>query len=203
VDYSVFVELLLLSHDCNIGGEMRTPDDILDELLVMQCQDGDPDSMIALVNRWQLRMLRHALRLTGEHEAAMDVVQDAWLAIVRGIHRLDDPASFAPWAYRIVTNKCADWTRKRRLQRTYLVPLSVEPTAKVSLLENFRDDVDILREVVKQLTHEQQAILSLYYVEELSIRDIAKALSLPEGTVKSRLYYARNNLKEVIERRTQ
>ena len=93
---------------------MRTAEDIHDELLVMGCQDGDGQSLIALVNRWQPRLLCHAMRLTREHEAAMDVVQDAWVAIVRGIRRLDDPACFAPWVYRIVTNKCADWTRQRQ-----------------------------------------------------------------------------------------
>jgi len=180
---------------------MRTTEDIHDELLVMQCQDGDGESLIALVNRWQPRLLCHAMRLTREHEAAMDVVQDAWVAIVRGIRRLDDPACFAPWAYRIASNKCADWTRQRQRQRANFASLDVEPAAKEVPPEDAQDEVAIIREAIERLPHEQQAILSFFYVEELSIRDIAEALSLPVGTVKSRLHYARNNLKEVIERR--
>jgi RNA polymerase sigma factor (sigma-70 family) len=182
---------------------MRTPEDIYDELLVMRCQDGDQGSLIALVGRWQPRLLRHAMRLTREYEAATDVVQEAWVAIVRGIRGLDDAACFAPWAYRILTNKCADWTRQRQRQRASSVPLTVEPVAKESATEDSQDDAAALREAIKQLPQEQQAVLSLFYMEELSLRDIAEALSLPVGTVKSRLHYARSNLREVIERRDQ
>ncbi len=173
---------------------MRTAEDVHDELLVMGCQDGDGESLIALVNRWQPRLLCHAMRLTREHEAAMDVVQDAWVAIVRGIRRIDDPACFAPWVFRIVTNKCADWTRQRQRQRANFVPLAAEPATKEASAEDVKDDVMAVREAISQLSHEQQAILSLFYVEELSIQNIAEALSLPAGTVKSRLHYARNNL---------
>jgi RNA polymerase sigma factor (sigma-70 family) len=180
---------------------MRAAEDVRDELLVMRCQDGDHQSLIALVNRWHPRLLCHAMRLTREHEAATDVVQDAWVAIVRGIRRLDDPARFAPWVYRIVTNKCADWTRQRRRARATLVPLTAEPAAREVPPEKSNDDAAALREAIGQLAHEQQTILSLFYVDELSIRNIAEALSLPAGTVKSRLYYARNSLKEVVERR--
>lgn len=180
---------------------MRTAEDVHDELLVMGCQDGNGESLIALVNRWQPRLLCHAMRLTRERDAAMDVVQDAWVAVVRGIRRLDDPACFAPWVYRIVTNKCADWTRRRQRQRANLVPLVVEPAAKEASAGATQDDVAAMREAIGQLPHGQQAILSLVYVEKLSIRDIAEVLSIPVGTVKSRLHYARHSLKAVIERR--
>ncbi len=180
---------------------MRTPEDIYDELLVMRSQDGDRESLIALVDRWQPRLLRHAIRLTRQYEAADDVVQDAWVAIVRGIRRLDDAARFAPWAYRIVTNKCADWTRRQQRRRATSAPWTGEPVAKESNAEDAQDVVMILRDAIKQLSHDEQAILSLFYVDELSLRDIAEALGLPVGTVKSRLHYARSNLKEVMERR--
>jgi RNA polymerase sigma-70 factor (ECF subfamily) len=147
-------------------------------------------------------LLRHAIRLTREHEAALDIVQEAWVAIVRGIRRLDDPACFAPWVYRIVTNKCADWTRQRQRQRTCFTSLAVEPATKEASAEDMQDEAAVIRRAIGQLPREQQAILSLFYVEELSLRSIAEALSLPIGTVKSRLHYARNNLKEVIERRS-
>jgi len=182
---------------------MRTPEDIFDELLVMRCQDGDRESLTELVHRWQPRLLCHAMRFTREHEAAADVVQEAWLAIVRGIRNLDDPACFPPWAYRIVTNKCADWIRGRRRERASTVPLAAEPAARQSPAENAQEDVSDVREAIKQLPPDQRAILSLCYIEELSIRNIAEALSLPAGTVKSRLHYARSRVKEAIERRNQ
>jgi RNA polymerase sigma-70 factor, ECF subfamily len=179
---------------------MKTAEDIYDELLVMRCQDGDGESLVALVSRWQPRLLRHAMRLTRQYEAACDVAQEAWVAIVRGIRHLDDPACFAPWAYRIVTNKCADWTRQRQRQRASMEPLTAEPAALDSSAEDAQDDVAAVRAAIKQLPHEQQVMLSLFYTGGLCLRDIAEALSLPVGTVKSRLHYARSRLKEVIDK---
>ncbi len=68
----------------------RSTEQLVDELLVMRCQDGDAAAMDALVGRWHERLLRHACRLTGSLEAAREAVQDAWLGIVRGLRRLDD-----------------------------------------------------------------------------------------------------------------
>jgi RNA polymerase sigma factor (sigma-70 family) len=178
---------------------MRTAEDVYDELLVMRCQDGDEESLAALVSRWQPRLLRHAMRLTREREAATEVVQETWVAIVRGLRRLDDAARFPPWVYRIVTNKCADWTRQR--QRASMAPLAAEPAAKELSAEDSEADVAALRHAIERLPPAQQAMLSLFYVEGLSIQDIAETLSLPVGTVKSRLYYARSNLKVMIEGR--
>ena len=86
---------------------------IEDELLVMDAQTGDRSAMEALVRRWQKRLWLHALRLTGDREAAWDVTQQAWLGIVKGLRRLRDPARFRAWAYRIISNESADWIRKK------------------------------------------------------------------------------------------
>src|SRR5512145_1583590 len=95
----------------------RSPDDIQDELLVLRCQGGESEALHKLVSRWHPRLRRLAERRTADPEAAKDLVQDAWLAIVRGLRRLDDPSRFRVWAYRIVTNKCADWVRRRAVSR--------------------------------------------------------------------------------------
>lgn len=87
-------------------------DDVYDELLVLRCQEGDQDALDELVARWQRRLFDHARRLTQQTDAAWDVVQEAWMAIVRGIGRLQDPASFRPWAYRIVTFKCTEGSER-------------------------------------------------------------------------------------------
>ena len=106
----------------------RTADDVYTEFLVMGAQDGDPRAMSALVEHWHPRIARQAVRLTGDGDAAAEVMQECWLAVVRGLRRLDDPARFRPWAYRIVTNKCADWVRRRTRSRDNSRPLDHEPT---------------------------------------------------------------------------
>jgi len=180
---------------------MRTPDDVQDELLVMRCQDGDREALAELVQRWQPRLLRQAARLVDGVDAAADVVQEAWVAIVRGLRRLDDPACFRSWAYRIVTRKCADWTRRRQRGRATEGALAVDPVDPSPSPADSSDDVAALRKALRSLPNQQKAILAMFYLDGMSIRLIAEVLSLPEGTVKSRLYHARCHLKEVLKRR--
>ena len=95
----------------------RYSERIQDELLVLRCQEGDGAAFEDLVERWQERLWRHAWRLTGNEDAAWDVLQEAWMGIARGIRRLEDAAAFPAWAYRIVSNKCRDWIRRERRRR--------------------------------------------------------------------------------------
>lgn len=181
----------------------RTHEDIQDELLVLQCQEGDAKALEAIIERWHPRLGRLAWRLTGEREAAQDIVQDAWLTIVRGIKRLDDPARFRSWAYRIVSNRCADWIRRRVVQRKATNELkgAVSPTSQeATSINDAVDELALMRHALRELPDTQRAILSLHYLDEMSVAQIARVLSVPEGTVKSRLFHARNRLKQVMER---
>ncbi len=181
----------------------RTPEDIHDELLVLQCQEGDNEALRTLITRWQPRLTRLAWRLTCEREATRDVVQDAWLAIVRGIGRLDDPARFRSWAYRIVTNKCTDWTRRHIVRRNVVNDMreAAASTGGVSSDETDAEgEVVRLREALTKLPDEQRAILSLHYLDGMRVGEIARTLGLPEGTVKSRMFHARNRLRQAMER---
>ncbi|MHC5065267.1 MAG: RNA polymerase sigma factor [Planctomycetota bacterium] len=169
---------------------------VLDELLVLQCQAGDGSALDELVQRWQPRLERHALRHCSDQEAARDICQEAWLAIVRGIRRLSDPALFRAWAYRIVANKSADWLRRR--QREGHRTVAEEPAS--SPRADAEDSQALLQAALKSLPADRRGILELRYLEELSTAEIAHVLDIPEGTVKSRLHHARNHLREVLER---
>ena len=181
----------------------RTHEDIQDELLVLRCRDGDDEALKALIKRWQPRLTRLAWRLTAEREAARDVVQEAWLAIVRGLKRLDDPARFRSWAYRIVSNKCIDWTRRRARRRSATKDLQDAATSTAGASSDETDstgEVDRMREALSKLPDEQRAMLSIHFLDGMGVAEIARALDVPEGTVKSRLYHARNHLKPAMER---
>ena len=91
--------------------------EILDEYLVLRGQGGDREAMRSLVDLLHPRLVAHAWHLTGDRNAADDVVQEAWLAIVRGLRRLRDPARFRSWALKIVTFKCRDWIRRAQSGR--------------------------------------------------------------------------------------
>ncbi len=172
-----------------------------DEWLVLRCQDGEPAALRVLVDRWDGRLRAHAWRLTRHPEAARDVTQEAWLAIARGLRQLNDPAFFRAWAYRIVTHKCADWTRANQRERKLLdgvrnEPKSVNPPP--APCDSINEESDIQR-ALWRLPLEQRAILSMRYLGELSVIEIAAALDIPLGTVKSRLHKARNDLRLLLE----
>ena len=148
---------------------------------------------------WIERLARGLVRDPG---AADDIVQDAWMSIVRGLGRLDDPARFRAWAYRIVKNKCADWVRRRVVRRTAADEIretTLEASDQAST-DVESDDVGRLREAMSAMPDEQRAILSLHYLDAMGLAEIASVLGVPLGTVKSRLHHARNKLKQTLER---
>lgn len=179
----------------------RDAESILNELLVLRSQDGDAAALEQLIRRWHEPLLRHASRLTGSvNDEARDVLQNAWMAIVRNLRRLDDPAHFRAWAYRIVTNKCADRVRARQRERR------LNENARRSLSRDevnhnhASDDIGQLRSALRALPDDRRLLLSMHYLDGLSVGEIAIALSLPPGTVKSRLFHAREQLRHTLER---
>jgi RNA polymerase sigma factor (sigma-70 family) len=174
--------------------------EVLTELLVLRAQAGQRDAVGLLVRVWQERLLRHARRLTGQDDDAVDVLQDAWMDIARGLHGLDDPARFGAWAYRIVTRRCAlgmrRYRRRREVEREVALMRVPAPDREAAT-----DAIDEVRVALRQLPVEQKAILELRYVDEFGIKQIAEALGIAAGTVKSRLFYAREQLREILAKK--
>jgi len=170
---------------------------VIDELLVIHCQEGNRESFELLMRRWQRRLWRYARRLTGSEDAAWDVMQETWLAILRQIPKLSDPAWFAVWAYRIVRNKSADCIRSTIRQRH--LAEAVAERNRASGDQSRADSGELLREAFKRLTPDQQELLTLKYSAELSVVEIAVVLGIPAGTVKSRLHNIREQLRQTIK----
>ncbi len=179
----------------------RNKEEVLTELLVLRSQDGDVTAWRQLVNIWQQRLYLHARRITGEHEVAQDITQDAWLSMVRGIKKLDDPARFRAWAFRIVSNKATDWVRRQVRRRKMLEVAKDEAERDGSEQENLttRSNIDIVRSAVRKLSREQRSLLSMFYEDGLEISEIATILKIPVGTVKSRMFSIRQELKPLLE----
>jgi len=171
----------------------RPVDQLVDEILVMDAQDGKARAMEMLVSRWQKRLWKHALRLTADEQAAWDVTQQSWLGIIKGLRKLHDPASFKAWAYRITTNKSIDWIRKNKAVKQ----INFDEIQDHQQTE--KKDTG-LKELLQKLDVRKRAVISLYYFEQLSIPEVSAALKIPKGTVKSRLSKARKELKELYQK---
>ena len=173
-----------------IGRVDRPVEQLVDEILVMDCQSGSVKAMEMLVSRWQKRLWRYAYNLTGDSEMAWDITQDSWLGIIKGLRKLHDPANFKAWAYRITTNKSIDWIRKSKAVKQ----ISIEEIEEQQSSQ--KKDTGV-KELLDKLDMRKKAVISLYYFEQLSVPEISAALKIPRGTVKSRLHSARKELKEL------
>lgn len=173
---------------------------LVDEYLVVAARAGDRQAFGDLVRRWQRRLLAHAWRLTGDPDAAQDAVQASWLEIARGLNRLKDETAFPAWAYRIVTRRCARDTAGRILRRRLAHAVEAEPEAFALQPDaEARDDAERLHRAIRSLPAAQRAAIALFHFEDLSIPEIAVALDVPAGTIKTRLMHARRRLRAVLE----
>lgn len=185
------------------GGRIvqRNSERILDEYLVASALTGDRPAWQRLVQRWQPKLLRHAWRLLGDAERARDAVQESWIEILRGLGRLDDLAAFPAWAFQIVTRRCQRLYRGSDLQRRVADALSVDEEAASTERHDgeLKADIEQVMSALQSLPAAQRTVLSLFYLESLGVAEIAIALDVPPGTVKTRLMHARNRIRALLE----
>ena len=181
----------------------KTPQEIRDERLVLECQEGDRAAFGQLVDRWQDRLWRYARWMTGNEDAAADAVQETWLGVARGIRRLEDPGAFSAWVYRICSSRCADHVRaeQRRRQASKDAAQAAPSEQAGSEEDPAAEGPEAVRQAVSRLAPDHRQVVALYYGDGLAVEQIALALEIPEGTVKSRLHYAREQLRQWLERR--
>ena len=171
---------------------------LFDEYLVASAKAGDHKAFELLAERWHRKLVAHAWRITGHAETARDAAQSGWIEIVRGLHRLQDERAFAAWAYRIVTRRCAKHIgaaiRRRELAQALTTQLeAVGPELEAAL------EAPRIRAAIAELPPEQGSAIALFYLEEMSVAEVAVALGVPAGTVKTRLMHARRKLRAALE----
>jgi RNA polymerase sigma-70 factor (ECF subfamily) len=178
----------------------REKQGLFNEYLVLLCQEGDTDALQQLISYWHRRLYGYALSQLQNSDAAKDATQESLVSISKSIHRLKDPASFPKWAYQIVIRRCADWQRKeiRWRARHATNSASVIEQAASGAIES-ETETDDLQKAIGLLEPDLSNVVRLHYFESFSLKEIGELLKLPAGTIKSRLYYARKKLKQILE----
>jgi len=166
--------------------------------LIRQAARGRVEAYNLLVSRWEKRVYNYLLRITGNREDALDLTQDVFLKAYQNLRKLEDPARFAPWLYRIAHNEAYSLFRKRR------------PETDVEELETQGTDTGItvggssvfplelslaVAGALERLTPEQREAVVLKIYQGFKFEEMAEILSCPVSTVKSRLYAALELLK--------
>ncbi len=177
---------------------MKDSRKIFDGLLVLEFQNGNREAITLLVKRYQNDFCRYAHWYTRDVDMAQDVVQESWHIILKKLVTLKNPNSFKGWALRIITRKSQDYlaarSRDHKLNRNYRPP----PEQDTEVIEERQKHIKVLKQGFEKLSLDHQMVLRLFYTEEYSLKDISSILNISVGTVKSRLFHAREKLKSTI-----
>lgn len=168
--------------------------------LIRRAQRGDGEAFRQLVEAYQTQVYRLALRMCGE-SAADDVTQEAFLAAWRALPDFRGDCRFSTWLYRLTTNAGIDWLRREKRYRSTDDVTELElPDDAPSLQEQAEqsETQSAVRRALSRLSEEHRQVLLLRYMQELDYGEIAAALDVSEGTVKSRINRAKSKLREVL-----
>ncbi|TMM53935.1 RNA polymerase sigma factor [Maribacter algarum] len=177
---------------------MTEPNKIFDGLLVLQYKSGSKKAMSLLVKRHHEKLCKHAYWYTHDMDQAKDITQECWSIILKKIETLKNPNLFGSWALRIVTRKSLNIINqeKRELQKRsdFHFCRVIENEKHVN-----KEEIGILQKAIMALNKDQQQVLRLFYAEDYSLKEISDILSISRGTVKSRLFHAREKLKKNLK----
>lgn len=164
--------------------------------LVRKCQQGDKQSFRLLYQRYHQQVRNVLYRLCGS-EFLDDLQQEVFLRVWKSIHQLRNPQYFSTWLYRICWNVACDENIRRQKQR-HQVEDREKGLDNPPLLRLHYED--LVARGLQQLSLEHRAVIILHDLEDLPQKEIAQILSIPVGTVKSRLFKARKKLREFLEK---
>jgi RNA polymerase sigma-70 factor (ECF subfamily) len=173
--------------------------DVSDAALIHRLQTNDLDALGILFDRYYTQIYRTAVAITHDSAVAEDITQDCFLRLHRYANRIDTRLPLAPWLYRVTVNLSYTWAtrhKKRRVSLETVVDYLMSPArnAPDQLAERANIHEEI-RQAIRELNFNQRVVVVLHYLNGFSLDDIAEMLDCPVGTVKSRLYYARENLR--------
>jgi RNA polymerase sigma-70 factor (ECF subfamily) len=180
-----------------------------DRELVRLALDGDDAAFAKIVRRYERGLYNLALRMVRDPELARDLTQDVFIRVHRSLARYDPVYPFPSWIFRVASNLCIDWIRRRRIATVSLdasvpgeeaspardVPAG-EPDPEQALL--LKDRARILGEALAKLPEAHRLVLLLRHQRDLSYEEIALALDVPLGTAKARIHRAREALRRIL-----
>lgn len=167
-------------------------------LLILQAKQGDVAAYSAIVRRFQDTAVGYAYGILGNHDAAKDAAQEAFLEAYACLGDLREPRAFSAWFRRIIFKQCDRITRRRALTEVPLEVAEQVPTTAPGPVEIYeqRELQTLVANALQQLPEEQRLAITLFYLSGYSHQEVADFLNLTKSQVNNRLYRARNKLKE-------
>ncbi|WP_173020129.1 MULTISPECIES: sigma-70 family RNA polymerase sigma factor [unclassified Eubacterium (in: firmicutes)] len=179
--------------------------------IVREAIEGKVQAVEKLYNMTYAQGFSVAMQIVRNEQDAMDLLQDAYVSVFENLNQLSDPEKFKSWFHCIVANKCRDWIKKKKPELFCSLESDdddrdFEDTLQSDCIEfipekqvDYNETKRLIKEILDNLPEDQRLCVLMYYYDELSVNDIAKALECSDGTVKSRLNYARKKIKDEVE----
>lgn len=186
-----------------------------DQKLVDRAQSGDLESFSALVERYHERAVHAALSMVGNMEDARDLAQEAFVKSYENLERFKSESRFYTWYYRILTNTCRDFLRKKKLRKTFSFWFGKDEEGEdadlsAQIKDSSPDAGEVLHqkefsesvhEAMERLPFRQKSVFTLRYMEGMPLDEIAETLGITEGAVKAHLWQAGQKMKEMLKDR--
>lgn len=180
-------------------------------LLIAELCEGDETAFAALVEKYKRMVYRIAMQITQNHADADDVMQESFIKAYRSIHTFRQDAAFETWLYRIAVNEALNFVKRRDRRREYAFDTTTEAAIDPVTLRKAQEarDPHLLAEkaelrhwvtkAVNSLSLKHRTVVHLHEFEGLTHAEIAAILNCSEGTVRSRLHYARKKLRTLLK----
>jgi len=174
-------------------------DKLSNAVLVLSCQKRDESAFRELVDRWEPRLYYYLRRIVENESDVWDTLQETWLAVFQNIRKLQDPLKFPAWLYQISHNKAASLLRKENRYAQITVEKMADDCKSNNAILAVNEQAELVHKLLGQLKLAHREVLTLHFLEGFSIREMAQIIGISEGTAKSRLHYAKNELYAALK----
>jgi RNA polymerase sigma-70 factor, ECF subfamily len=175
------------------------PRQLRDELLVLRCQLGEPMAFDELIREWEARLLYYLRRLVPQEADAWDALQRTWLAVFRDVRHLKEPRALRAWLYRVARNQAANHCRIELAHRSHVDEETDPDEIAESDWTPAVDEAEQVHSALASLSLPHREVVTLHFLEQMPLHEIAEVTGTPVGTIKSRLHYAKCSLKSLLD----
>jgi RNA polymerase sigma-70 factor, ECF subfamily len=172
-----------------------------DELLIARIAGGDRAAMQVLYGRHHIRVYRFGLRLVRNEQIAEDLISEVFLDVWRQAGKFEGRSSVSTWLLAITRFKALSALRRRKdAELDDEAAAAIEdPSDDPEVAVQKKDTSDVLRKCLERLSPDHREIVDLVYYHEKSVEEVANIVGIPENTVKTRLFYARKKLADLLQ----